>query len=131
MKALTPLNLKNAPQANSVDKTATSWVLAFTASGQAATEAIDLPRFREAFRQVIGDSDLEWWPAPGAILKRLPRRPPQKQLEQPKVLSLEDRRYNLEQLEKMKAAIFGGKVVNDGTIPNERKRAEGVEREGQ
>lgn len=104
---------------------------AFIASGQAATEEIDLPRFREAFRQLIGDPDLEWWPAPGQILKRLPRRPPQKKLEAPKVLSLEDRKRNLARLDELKQAVFGGKVVNKGVIPNENRRAEGIERERQ
>lgn len=130
LKVLRSLNLRGTPAGTTAD-TANGWIMSFTASGQAATEEIDLPRFREAFRQLIGDPDLEWWPAPGAILKRLPRRPPQKKLEAPKVLSLEERKYNLEQLEKMKKAIFGGKVVNEGVIPDERRRSEGVKRERQ
>lgn len=127
--ALAPLNLKNSPQANSVDKTATSWVMVFAASGQAITEEIDKPRFREAFRRVMGDPEMEWWPAPGAILKNLPPRPRQERLEdRPTDMSPEDRQANMVRLQGIMARI--GAPVNAGVQPNERQRAEAHAKEG-
>jgi hypothetical protein len=127
--ALAPLNLKNSPQADSVDKTATSWVMVFAASGQAVTEEIDLPRFRESFRRVMADPDLEWWPAPGAVLKNLPPRPRQERLEdRPTDMSAEERRGNMAKVHKLLASI--GTPVNSGVQPNEKQRAEGHRREG-
>ena len=129
MTVLTSYNLKNSPQASSVDKTANSWVLAFAASGQAVTEEIDLPRFREAFRRLIGDADLEWWPAPGAILKNLPPRPRQERIEtRPADLSIEERQANMAKVQQIMARI--GTPVNEGVQPNERQRAEAHRREG-
>lgn len=129
MTVLMSYHLKNSPQASSVDKTANSWVLAFAASGQAVTETIDLPRFREAFRRLIGDAELEWWPAPGAILKNLPPRPRQERLEdRPTDMSLEDRKANMQRLQGIMARI--GTPVNAGVQPNEKQRAEAHAREG-
>jgi hypothetical protein len=103
--------------------------MAFTASGQAVTEEIDLVRFREAFRRLIGDAELEWWPAPGAILKNLPSRPRQERLEdRPTDMSQEDRQANMKRLQGIMARI--GTPVNAGVQPNERQRAEAHAREG-
>lgn len=128
LKALRSLNLKNTPAGTTAD-TATGWIMAFTASGQAVTEEIDLPRFREAFRRLIGDADLEWWPAPGAVLKNLPPRPRQERLEdRPTDMSAEERRGNMAKVHKLLASI--GTPVNAGVQPNEKQRAEAHRREG-
>ena len=70
MQKLLPLSLERAPAAELIEGSALAWCEAI-GRGKRWDEGRDAPRFREAFRSLMGRC--RSWPAPIDFLEALPR----------------------------------------------------------
>lgn len=73
------LRLGYSPAAESLQKTAETWVEVLTPSLGNPIQQIDAPRLRAAFMQLC--RTCKKWPAPAELLENLPHRPKLLQLE--------------------------------------------------
>lgn len=115
--------------ADTLGDVADTWALAFRASRQALSQEVDLPRFHEAFRQLL--PRLREWPAPAEILELLPPRPRQRALDVVTTLSEGERAEGVRMLREFQNLALGvsGKLAITDRDHNEASRANAHARE--
>lgn len=93
------LRLSFAPNEAQIDACIDAWLVALSPYCQAEADA---GRILQAFSRLAGE--ISQWPAPKALIERLPARPEPKPLPKPKI-SAAERRQNLAMLDGLMAAV--------------------------
>ena len=98
------LGLPNQPPAETVALTGEMWIKALWRHSQSWDEELDRIRLEEGFLNLL--PILDRWPLPKDLLAAIPLRPEQDicYLEAP-AMNEEQRKFNLEQIQKIKAQL--------------------------
>lgn len=118
LEMLYALRLSFAPNEAQIDACVDAWLVALSPYCQAEADA---GRILQAFSRLAGE--ISQWPAPKALIERLPARPEPKPLPKPKI-SAAERRQNLAMLDELMAAVGARSQVLKGSSEQEGKNAQ-------
>lgn len=118
LEMLYALRLAFAPNEAQLDACIDSWLVVLSLYVQ---QEDDAPRILQAFTRLAGE--ISQWPAPKALIERLPARPEPKTLPKPKI-SAAERRQNLAMLDGLMAAVGARSQVLKGSSKQGGKNAQ-------